>query len=239
MSSAGNMELLKIEDPVECIVLKRVNRFVVEMMIRGRVARAYLHNTGRLLGYLERGRRAYCMKRTSGVTRYRLFAISDGDLAAFVDTWMQTRAFEVALLRGLLPWLRSCKVVRRNVKLGESIIDFLVECEDDYMYLELKSAALRGAKQYAMYPDCPTRRGRRHIRELISHVQREGLGAAVFIAGLPNVRAFNPNGGGDPAIPLLLREAYKAEVLIKALSMYYDPRRSFVLLDNPDLEIVL
>jgi len=82
------------------------------------------------------------------------------------------------------------------------------------LYLEIKSAVLRGNKVYAMYPDCPSVRGRRHIREIIDYVKRGGLGGLLFIVALPYATAFRSHSEGDPEISKLLKEAYQIRVLI-------------------------
>ena len=62
---------------------------------------------------------------------------------------------------------------------------------------------------------------------------------ALFIAALPYVEAFKPYGKEDPEIPKLLQEAYKLGVLIKAISMHYDPSDSAIHMDCLDLKVIL
>lgn len=234
------MILSEVPGVIECAILRRLNRFVVEVAVGGRTARAYINNTGRLAEYMAYGRKAYCVRNAPAMkTEYRLFAVSEGGLGALIDTRMQMSSFEEAVGRGLISWLRGCGIARRNVRLGSSIIDCLVRCGSSLWYVEVKSAVMRGDRRYAMYPDCPTRRGRRHIYEITRHVLRGGRGAIVFIAGLPNVEAFRPYAGGDPEIPALLRRAVDAGVEVRALSLYYDPAISAIVLYRDDLEINL
>jgi len=104
--------------------------------------------------------------------------------------------------------------------------------------LEVKSAVLRGGK-YAMYPDCPSMRGRRHIAELTSHVRNGGYGMILFIAALPNVKAFKPNSSVDPEMSRLLIKAKKAGVEIRALEIYYNSKDQYVYLSKPNLPVEL
>lgn len=55
------MKLLRIQKPIECRILKRVNRFVLEVEIDGTVRRARLTNTGRIED-LFRGNVGICIK---------------------------------------------------------------------------------------------------------------------------------------------------------------------------------
>jgi sugar fermentation stimulation protein A len=227
------VELVRLPEPVVGEVVARRNRFVVEVRVEGRVERAYTNNTGRLSEYMVAGRRCYCLRRSGGATSLRLIAFEDSGGAALIDTAIQMRAFEVALERGLLPWA-PCRISSRNPRLRGSVLDYLLDCGGEPVYTELKSAVLRDGA-YASYPDCPTLRGRRHVSDLIAHVQAGGKGLIVFVAALPGVSAFRPYERGDPEVARLLREARKVGVLLKAISMHYRPEASQVVLDNPDL----
>jgi len=235
-----NNTISRIQNVVNCIILKRLNRFVVEIAIDGRPARSYINNTGRLSEFITYGRRAYCLETPhTKRTDFRLFAIYDDGLGAIIDTQMQMRFFEKIVEKGTVPWLGRRKLARRNARLGSSLIDYLFDCSGKPIYVEAKSAALRGNEDYAMYPDCPTVRGRRHIEELIQHVSAGGQGAIVFIAALPNIQAFRPNPLGDPEIPTLLSKAQNLGVLVKAINLHYDPQASAIFLDDPDLKVEL
>ncbi len=120
--------------------------------------------------------------------------------------------------------------------MGDSVIDYLFQLEGSEVLLEVKSAVLREGS-YAMYPDCPTARGRRHIQRLTEYVQRGGKAFIVFIAALPGVSAFKPNGQAEPGLYELLLDARRAGVGVKALNIIYEPRESAVHLVNPDLPV--
>jgi len=232
-------KIIKIADPMEFIISKRLNRFVVEVLLDGKPFRAYINNTGRLLEYLIKGRRGFCTKtEKTEKTSCRLFSVRENNLGAIIDTQLQMKAFEKALEMKLISWIGECKILKSNAKMGSSLIDYLLKCDGKKVYLEVKSAVLRDGK-YAMYPDCPSSRGRRHIEELTDHVKNGGRGILLFIAALPGVEAFRPNRSADPEMYELLQEAYKAGVDVKSIGLYYNPEDSFLYLFNPDLEIDL
>lgn len=222
---------------MECVIVERVNRFVVRVRIDGGLFNAYINNTGRSLNYMIEGRSGFCVefdkpKRTS----HRLFSIKDGALGAVIDTQLQMKAFEKAVETGFIPWLKGGSILKRNVKLKGSVIDYLLKVDGDLIYLEVKSAVLRKGR-YALYPDCPSLRGRRHIRDLIAHVKDGGKGFVLFIAALPNVEAFKPNKAEDPEIYNLLLMGRKVGVDVKAIALHYDPEDSFIHLYNQDMEV--
>jgi len=226
-----------IEEPIECAILERINKFVVKVRVDGRPQRAYINNTGRLLRYLVRGRKGFCIRPAKpGKTDCRLFSIKEDEFAAIIDTQLQMRVFERALEMDLMPWMRKSRILRRNANLGESSIDYLLECSGERVYLEVKSAVLREG-EYAMYPDCPSARGRRHVEELTDHVEKGGQGTILFIAAMPGVKAFRPNRSADPELHGLVKKAHNAGVSLKSIGLYYSPEDSSVYLFEPDLEV--
>ncbi|HUV03037.1 MAG TPA: DNA/RNA nuclease SfsA [Desulfobacteria bacterium] len=233
--------LIRIENPQECRIIERLNRFVVLIERDGTVYRAHITNTGRLSEFMVKGQKAFCFKTQQhhqGKTDCRLFAIEERGLGALIDTWLQMKAFEEALQRNLVPWLAGCRMRKRNAVLGasRSRIDYLLECNGKEVYLEVKSAVLRDGA-YAMYPDCPTERGRKHVRELTNYARAGGSGIVVFMAALPYVRAFTPNRAADPKLSDALVAAHTSGVDVRALGLYYNPEDGWVYLFEQDLAV--
>jgi len=120
---------MRIENPIECVVVERINKFVVKVRVDGKPRRAYIDNTGRLLKYLAKGKKGFCIRPAKlGKTDCRLFSIEEDGFAAIIDTRLQTKVFERALEMDLIPWMRESKILKRNAKLGRSLIDYLLEC---------------------------------------------------------------------------------------------------------------
>ncbi|MEM3407555.1 MAG: DNA/RNA nuclease SfsA [Nitrososphaerota archaeon] len=233
-------KLLSLQNPIQCFIVKRINRFVVEVKIDNKNYMAYITNTGRLNEFMKEGKEGYCIVGRKK-TKYRLFAIKDEDFAALIDTQLQMKAFEKAIKIKAIPWLKDYEIIKKNVRIYDSILDYLLyNLENkEKIFLEIKSAVLRGNKNFAMYPDCPTERGRKHIQDLIRLANMGERTAIIFIAALPNANAFKPFKEGDPEIAELLLKAFKANVLIKAIAMYYNPLEKSVYLYNPELPVIL
>lgn len=235
----ANSKVLRIENPQVCHIIDRLNRFVVLIERNGKFYRAHINNTGRLHEFLVRGRKAFCCPNENpGRTDFRLFAVEERTLGALIDTRFQMKALEKSLNANLIHWLKGCSISKRNARLGASLIDYLLVCNERLAYCEVKSAVLREAR-HAMYPDCPSLRGQKHIREISCWVKKGGRGIIVFMAALPEVEAFKPNKAADPKIYELLVKAARIGVEVKAISLYYNPQDSFIYLDNPDLEVDL
>ncbi len=229
--------ILPVEAAARCRVLRRLNRFVVEVEAPGgRRLRVHINNTGRLRDALSPGVEGLCRPTRRGKLGLRLFAVRYGPGYAVIDTGLQEEAFAAAMDRDAIPFLRGCRVAVRRPRLGTSVLDFLLECPHGPLYVETKSAVLLSPDGYAMYPDCPTERGRRHIRELMALGRR---GAVVFIAAVPGARGFKPNREADPVLAELLREAARRGVVVEAVGMDYELRRGFIRLYAPRLPVLL
>lgn len=239
MEELTGIKVCRIANPQECRIIERLNKFVVTVEIKGNYHHAYINNTGRLSELLVKGRKAFCLgTHDQGKIDFRLFAIEESELGALIDTHLQMKVFERSLERNLIPWLEGCRILKRNATLGASRIDYLLECHRKAVYLEVKSAVLRDG-EYAMYPDCPSERGRKHLKELSRYMKEGGEGILLFIAALPQVKVFKPNKRADEKLYEALEEAYSSGVEIRAVGLYYNPQDAFVYLFNPDLEISL
>ena len=75
----------------------------------------------------------------------------------------------------------------------------------------------------AMFPDAPTQRGVKHLRELAA-CRAAGYGAAVcFVIQMAGVEAFSPNDRTHPAFGAALREAAEAGVRVIAVECAVTP----------------
>jgi len=215
-----------------------MNRFVVKVRINGALCEVATNNTGRLRELIIQGKRALCLPNPQGKTAGKLLAVEDDHGWAMIDTAWQMRCFEEAHQRKLLPWLNGMRLVKKNPRLGDSVLDYLLEDEAKTpVFTELKSAVFR-EEPFAAYPDCPTLRGQRHLRELIRHTRQGGRSLLVFVAALADVPAFRPSWSGDPVVCSLLEEAALAGVTIRSLQLVLLPRVG-ISLQNAALPVIV
>ncbi|MCX7667749.1 MAG: DNA/RNA nuclease SfsA, partial [Atribacterota bacterium] len=155
--------LFQVEPLYLARLLRRVNRFVVEIECQGEGCLLSLNNTGRLEQLLQEGRAVLFVPHASRRTSGKLIGVEEGNDFVLVDTGLQMRAFEVAFSRGLFPWLSRWSDYRRNPRLKNSVLDYLFVGKEERAYAEIKSALYREGNR-ALYPDAPTERGRRHLQ---------------------------------------------------------------------------
>ncbi|MDK2870078.1 MAG: sugar fermentation stimulation protein [Pyrococcus sp.] len=146
------MKVMQISPLFPCIFLRRINRFVGLVKIEGEVERALITNTGRLNEFMIPGKIGYCAPKIRGKTRYILLGFEDHEGIAIIDTRLQGRAFEEIIERGLFSGLENCRIAKREPRVGESRLDYLLECsKGEKIFVETKSAVLREG-EYSMYP---------------------------------------------------------------------------------------
>jgi len=103
------------------------------------------------------------------------------------------------------------------VRLGESRIDFRLGGATGVCWAEIKSVTLvDDTDGVARFPDAPTARGARHVRELTAAVGRGQRAAVVFVVQRADARRFTPHDRADAAFGVALREAADAGVGVYA-----------------------
>ena len=212
---------------IPCTIYRKVNRFTVETSL----GLAHINNTGRLEDLIFPRNPGFCVEKRGGKLRYRLIAAKSEEGFALLDTSLQEEGFARAVELGYISWLRGCKVKRRRPKIGRGFSDFLLDCGKEII-VEIKSADLRGPNGEAMYPDCPTERGRRHLIELMNYNSY-----VVFVAGFPRARRFVPYIKGDPKIGEALLKASE-KVKVKSIGMYFEAFSGEVVLYSDSIPVV-
>lgn len=142
---------------------------------------------------------------------------------------LANRVFESALERRA-PGLPVARVVRREVPVGRSRIDFEVQGPRGRALVEVKSATLVVGGR-ALFPDAPTSRGTRHLRELGAHCREGGRALVVFVVQRGGASSLSPHAANDPAFADALREARRAGVGLLAFTCRVTRRG--VRLDRP------
>ena len=189
----------------------RPNRFIALVDVGGREEVCHVKNTGRCRELLLPGAQVVLSVSDNPArkTKYDLVAVwKEGTGLVNMDSQAPNAA-----AAELLPRLFPGAVIRAEQRCGLSRFDFSLETEQGVGYLEVKGCTLE-REGHAYFPDAPTERGVKHLREL-TELRRQGRCAAVlFLVQMKGVHAFSPNDGTDPAFGAALREARGAGVEI-------------------------
>ena len=184
--------------------LSRPNRFVAQVEAEGAVRTVHVKNTGRCRELLVPGAAVYLEKSANPKrkTAYDLIAVQKGGLLVNMDAQAPNRVFA----EWLTPRLPEGAVLRREYSYGASRLDFCVESARGLFLIEVKGVTLEEGGA-ARFPDAPTERGVKHIREL-QKATEAGLGAALFfVVQMEGMKSVAPNDGTHPAFGAALREA--------------------------------
>ncbi len=210
------------------IFLSRPNRFIAHVLVDGRKEIAHVKNTGRCKELLLPGARVYLFCAPEGrnrKTKYDLIAVQKGDRLINMDSQAPNAVAE-EWLRKTLPHAE----IRREVTYGTSRFDFRITEGGATTFLEVKGVTL-AHDNIAMFPDAPTERGLKHLRELIL-CKKQGYEAAVlFVVKMKGIQVFRPNDHTHPAFGDALREAHAAGVKIMAMDCIVTP--DTLTIDSP------
>ena len=106
--------------------------------------------------------------------------------------------------------------IKPEATYGGSRFDFYVEAGQRKIFIEVKGVTLEedGA---ALFPDAPTERGVKHLKELVQCLGAGYEAQAVFVIQMGDVRYFAPNNATHPAFGAALAAAQAAGVRVTAL----------------------
>ena len=204
----------------------RPNRFIARVEVDGAIETVHVKNTGRCRELLIPGCAVYLAESDNPArkTKYDLVAVEKvterGDLMINMDSQVPN---DVAG-----EWLRSSglfsdeAVIRREVKWGDSRFDFYIEDGDRQAFLEVKGVTLEN-DGIASFPDAPTERGVKHIREL-TRATGEGYEAYIlFVVQMKGISCVRPNDATHPEFGEALRAAALAGVRVLAVDCVVTP----------------
>ena len=201
---------MQYKNIVSANFISRPNRFIAVVEVGGAEETVHVKNTGRCRELLIPGSEVWLTAPgTPGrKTRYDLIAVRKQGGGIFnIDSQAPNR-----VMREWLEMQGFDRVIP-EFTFGSSRIDFCMEKKGVRYLLEVKGCTLEiGGIGY--FPDAPTERGVKHLRELI-RAAGEGCKAAVgFVIQTEGVREVRPNTDTHPQFAEALKQARSAGVRI-------------------------
>lgn len=208
---------------VEGRLIRRYKRFLADVQLAGEVVTAACPNTGSMMGCAEPGSRVWLSEHDSATRKYRhtweLVEVSGSKpVLVGINTSKPNALVAEAIAEGAIPELAGYPNVRREVAYGEegSRIDFVLEGERGPCYVEVKNVTAAASKGVALFPDCVSERGSRHLRELM-RLKAAGLRSVqLYCVQRGDVNEVRPADGIDHEYGRTLREAIAAGVEVLA-----------------------
>lgn len=200
---------------VSGIFLRRPNRFIAHIVIDNKEQICHVKNTGRCKELLPEGAKVWCQQfdDPKRKTKFDLISVQKGHRLINMDSQAPNKAAGEWLAGGGVGKIDN---LRAEVKHGDSRFDFYFEKDGNPCYLEVKGVTLEN-DDICAFPDAPTERGAKHLRELTA-LAKQGLGAYVlFVIQMRDVKYLHPNDATDPTFGNALRAAHAAGVQVLAM----------------------
>ena len=212
-------------DYVRGIFKNRPNRFIAEVEVDGDLEIAHVPNTGRCRELLVEDAVVW-LKPADNPNRKTKFSLhfveNKGVLVSLFSQQANSIVYD-AIVDGKINELAGYDYHQREKTVDNSRIDiYLANHEDDCCgmnfltdscYVEVKGVTLIVDGE-ARFPDAPTERGAKHLKELIK-LKKDGNRCVVFfLIQHPAGKFFRPNWENDPVFSQTLNEAHDAGVEI-------------------------
>jgi sugar fermentation stimulation protein len=194
------------------------------VQLTGEVITAACPNTGSLLGCAEPGSRVWLSESDSASRKYRhtweLVELAGAKpVMVGINTSLPNALVAEAIAAGRIAELTGYASLRREVGYGEerSRVDILLEGpRRKACYVEVKNVTAAAKNGVALFPDCVSERGAKHLRELM-RLKAAGLRPVqLYCVQRGDVDEVRPADAIDPEYGRTLREAIAAGVEVLA-----------------------
>lgn len=221
---------MKYEKIISGIFHERPNRFIAYVEIQGKRETVHVKNTGRCRELLVPGCTVIMedFRDRSGFenrkTKFDLIAVYK-KIDKNHPLYNQSTQSESLLInmdsqapnKVVLEWLNSlCGIqaydyIKPEYTFGNSRVDFYMEKNNQKYLMEVKGCTLEKNGQ-GFFPDAPTERGVKHLKELAA-ASKQGIKCFLaFVIQIPGVKEVFPNIETHPEFGTALKEAKAAGV---------------------------
>lgn len=211
---------IKIDgDSVEGIFEERLTRFSALVRLDNKVCEVFLPNPGRLGELLNFGVKVILKKseHSGRKTAYDLIGIYHKGQKVSVDSGIPNRLVFEALKKKALQGFAQYNMIKPEASYGHTRFDFLLSNNQESCFLEVKSCTLV-KKGIAKFPDAKTKRGTRHVLDLVKAKNAGYRACLLFVVQKADAYAFSPNDKVDSEFGRALRKAVSQGVEVYAYS---------------------
>ena len=224
--------IMRYPNITKATFISRENRFVVTVLLNGEQIKVHVKNTGRCRELLVLGACVYLVKSDNPGRKYLydLVAVEKGDRLINMDSQAPNVIFGEFLANGGL--LQGITQIKPEFQFGNSRFDFYFSRGEERHLVEVKGVTLE-RDGVCRFPDAPTQRGTKHLRELIEATKHGYHSWVCFVIQMENAAVLCPNDDTDPSFGQALRDAADAGVHILAFSCRVIPGEVTVLREVP------
>ena len=225
------------EKIVEGMFLERPNRYLARVEINGKETLAHVPDPGRLPGLLLENRKIMliCQPSEKRKTDYTLVLVKHGSTWVSVFPAFANSLVSNALIEETLPFLNGYSSFKSEVKAGNSRFDFHLNFSKKEAYVEVKSVSLV-EDGIGKFPDAPTKRGIKHVQELIEFSEKGYRAAVLFVSQRQDTQSITCNDTIDPIFGKWLRKAKNKGVELYGMNCKVTPTTISL---NKVIEVIL
>lgn len=210
---------MKYDNIKKAIFLRRPNRFIAEVDINGRREIVHVKNTGRCKELLIPGCEVWLTApgTPDRKTTYDLVAVrKDTGVLFNIDSQAPNKVVKEWLDR------QDYDRIVPEYKYGDSRIDFYMERGEERYLMEVKGCTLE-LNGIGYFPDAPTERGVKHLRELTAAVKKGYKAMLAFVIQMDGVAEVRANVATHAEFGTALDEAKAAGVEVLFLRGHVEP----------------
>lgn len=201
-------------------IIKRVNRFTVEVKVGDKRRPAFLPNSGRLEELLVENTPALLLPKEKGLP-FKLLAVQR-KIWISVDSHLVNSFFAHGVEEKIFPPFALYEIKEKEVKIEGKRLDFLLTNGKKDMLVEVKSCTL-AIDSTGIFPDAPTLRGKLHLEILMKALEKKIDGAIVFVLQREDAHYFAPNSATHPEFTFTLYRAMRKGVKAFYIKTKFDP----------------
>jgi len=210
---------MKFQTPlIPARLIRRYKRFLADIELSdGTKVTAHCANPGAMTGLMDPGARIWVERNDDPKRKLRyswkLIELATGGFAC-IDTMLPNRLVEASLKAGDIATLAGYETLRREVRYGQaSRIDFLQSGGGRRdAYIEVKAVSLMRHQGLAEFPDSVTKRGTKHLFELMDMVAAGHRAVMLYAVQRTDCARFSVASDIDPAYGAAFQQARAAGV---------------------------
>ena len=174
-------------------LVKRYKRFFADVKLNKEIVTAHCPNTGSMKGLLDEGNEVFISKNDDPKRKlkYTLEIIKVKKDLVGVNTHFANKIAYHGLSNNLVKEVSNIDTIKPEVFFDkETRFDFLIEKNNQKIFVEVKNVTLFREKKVAEFPDAITSRGSKHLKTLITATKEGYKSYLLFLVQIEGIESF-------------------------------------------------
>lgn len=207
---------MKYDGILPGIFKSRPNRFIANIEVNEKIEVCHVKNTGRCKELLIDGAKVFVQKSNNPnrKTGFSLISVIKENRLINMDSQVPNKVVHEWILKGGL--FNNVTLIKPESKYKNSRFDFYIEADNKKIFIEVKGVTLED-NGVVKFPDAPTERGVKHIKELCDCISEGYEAYVIFVIQMKDILYFEPNSETHKEFAEVLKYAEKSGVKILAV----------------------